>query len=535
MMNFKYILPALLLSLFFSISAIAQDTEKNVVKKATIIKKTIDEQGNETVEKIILKGDEVDTRLKEIDLNNDQVEKVEVIKDSENANIWITKKGERIKLENQDSNIEDIRIYQFDGDGISTNEGNIDVNVNHQNGEKIITITQDGVEKVIKIDNSAEHFEEINDGEHRIIVLDSGNEEIEVEVEDIRIADSNKPFLGIMMNINVDKDDHGGGDIISTTIITLDPVPNSPAENAGILKGDVLFSIDDVTIDDIDDVTNLIKTKKIGDVVNVKVIRSDEEKTISIKLGERPKKEFDFKQLSKEELFLRGLDSNGKPTGKRPYYGNWDRKHHHKNFRKTKRDPCKPFIGFSSKRDLSEIGGLEILSIIKNTPAEREGLLPGDIVLEMDGQKISDHKELITIRDRHDTGDRFKLLINRNGKKIKIRSSFNDCPEGKEVEEIIDIETELIGMAEDYNSSLRVYPNPTKGEFNLAYNGKPGQLNISISDISGKILYQKNINNFQGAIDDQINLSEFADGTILIKIENEGEILIEKLIIQPEH
>jgi len=537
-MKFKFLLSTLLFSILFSGATIAQEKTKPPVKKATIVKKIIDENGNETVETIVLEGDEVDLHLDRMDKN--QIEKVEVIKDGDNANIWITKKGERIELDNlkSDSNSETIRIYKFDetDDAAKNNEGNIDVDVQHVGGEQIIKITRDGVEKIIKVDDSDQHTIEMNDGEHRIIVINTeSDEDLEMEITHGEPLSTDLPFLGISMNMMVDHDDHGGGDVIITKIITLDPIKNSPAEKAGIKNGDILISLDDNIIEDVDEVTKYVKGKKIGDKVIAKIIRADEELSIPIILGDRSDFMKDISKMSKEELFMKGIKPDGTVAKRKRYYGprrSLDRSSIRSH--RIKRDPCKPFVGVRTSRHTFEDGGLEILGTIDNTPARREGLKPGDVILEMDGVEIDNIEKLRSIRDAHDTGDRFKLLILRNGKKIKIKSSFNDCPEGTNVEET-EIEIDQNSELGDLDIDLNIFPNPTNGDFNLAYKGKPGGLKISITDIAGKLLYEKEVADYKGSFNEQINLSEQANGTVIIQIENEGEVLIEKLILQSEY
>ena len=506
-MKFKFLLSTFILSLLFTGATIAQEKEKQTVKKATIVKKIIDKQGNETVETIILDGDEVDAHLKHMDLEKGQIEKVEVFKDGNEANIWITKKGERINLDKLDSseNSEDIRIYKFKDadDPMKVKEGNVNVEVEHVGGEKIIKITRDGIEKIIRVEDSDEHTMELNDGEHRIIIINNDgqeSEDIEIEIDDSSGSHgihrfnyvpgkdvSNIPFLGVMMNMLEDQDDHGAGDVITTKIITLEPVPDSPAEKAGIKKGDILFSLDEDVIEDIEDVIEYVKAKKIGNTVIAKVIRGGEKISIPIILGERP-----------------SMMPDGSKVERKRHYGKYKRHdYHNANYRRTKRDPCKPFIGVSTGTHQIEEGGLEVLGIINDTPAEREGLKAGDLILEMDGQKIDSNKKLRAVRDDHDNGDRFKLVILRNGKKMKIKSSFNDCP--KDGEENTEIGIDQVEMVEDYNVDLRIYPNPSDGEFNLSYSGRPGALKISISDISGKMLYEKVLEDYKGEFNEQIN------------------------------
>jgi len=546
-MKFKILISTILFSMLFFGYATAQEQKVEKIKKAKIVKKTIDKNGNEQVETIILEGDAIDEHLKNMDLGGDNTNKVKVIKNGENTNIWITKDGEKINLEKiaPDSDSKSIRVYKFeDGEEIpKIKEGNVEVEVEHSGGEKIIKITRDGVEKVIKVENNNEQTIEMNDGDDRIIIISTDgdeNEDIEIEIDEFSDSDevheyifesdeipSDLPFIGIMMNMNVSMEDDGNGNVTKTSNISIDgTVPNSPAEQSGLQKDDLLIGIDDQSIDDVNDVTNYVEGKKIGDIINLKILRTGENMTIPITLGKRPtdvpelknldkKKEFSIESLNPENIRIR-------------------KKRIHRNHHRVKRDPCKPFIGVSTGVHQNTEGGLEILRVIKNTPADRDGLLAGDLILEMDGQAIDGNKKLRALRDKHDNGDRFKLLILRNGKIIKVKSSFDDCPEeNKNIQ--TEIEIEQPEAFKDIVFDLNLFPNPSDGNFNLTFRGNPGNLNISISDITGKQLYSKNIEDFDGIFNEQINITSLADGTVLVKIENEGEVIIEKMILQSEN
>jgi S1-C subfamily serine protease len=60
-----------------------------------------------------------------------------------------------------------------------------------------------------------------------------------------------------------------------------------PAEKAGVLLGDVLFEASGKKVEHVDAIQDLLATAKIGDVLQVRIIRAGEIKPVSITLGER--------------------------------------------------------------------------------------------------------------------------------------------------------------------------------------------------------------------------------------------------------
>jgi hypothetical protein len=61
----------------------------------------------------------------------------------------------------------------------------------------------------------------------------------------------------------------------------------APAENAGVLLGDVLFEVGGKTVEHVDAIQDSLAIARIGDVLQIRVIRAGEIKPVSITLGER--------------------------------------------------------------------------------------------------------------------------------------------------------------------------------------------------------------------------------------------------------
>jgi S1-C subfamily serine protease len=60
-----------------------------------------------------------------------------------------------------------------------------------------------------------------------------------------------------------------------------------PAEKAGVLLGDVLFEVGGKTVEHVDAIQDSLATAKIGDVLQIRLIRAGEIKAVSVALGER--------------------------------------------------------------------------------------------------------------------------------------------------------------------------------------------------------------------------------------------------------
>jgi S1-C subfamily serine protease len=60
-----------------------------------------------------------------------------------------------------------------------------------------------------------------------------------------------------------------------------------PGERAGVLLGDVLFELGGKTVEHVDAIQDSLATAKVGDVLQIRVIRGGEIKPVSVTLGER--------------------------------------------------------------------------------------------------------------------------------------------------------------------------------------------------------------------------------------------------------
>ncbi len=88
-----------------------------------------------------------------------------------------------------------------------------------------------------------------------------------------------------------------------------------------------------------------------------------------------------------------------------------------------------------------------------------------------------------------------------------------------------------LGVENTENNDIMIYPNPTTGIFviDISKHQNFKTSKIEITDVTGKIIYHSKLQNFKTS---KIDLSDKAKGVYFIEIETDGEIFVEKLIIQ---
>jgi S1-C subfamily serine protease len=98
-----------------------------------------------------------------------------------------------------------------------------------------------------------------------------------------------RPYLGIAMQ-PVEVPENMRSKLPAETrvgLLVMHVENGGPAEKAGVLLGDVLFEVGGKTVEHVDAIQDSLATAKIGDVLQITLIRAGEIKAVSVALGER--------------------------------------------------------------------------------------------------------------------------------------------------------------------------------------------------------------------------------------------------------
>ena len=70
--------------------------------------------------------------------------------------------------------------------------------------------------------------------------------------------------------------------------------------------------------------------------------------------------------------------------------------------------------------------GIMIMEVMENTNAARAGMLKGDLLIRMDGQKLSKVEEVLEQLQNKNFTDRSSFDLLRNGRELKIKLVFRE-------------------------------------------------------------------------------------------------------------
>ena len=270
----------LLLALGFGSSLWAQQPDPQVEEKEenVIIIKTIDEDGNEKVETIVIDGKKGETifleegegEIIEIEINGEDVKVIE----KEVIMEQLEKSLEQIEEKQLEVEIEVERILE-------------DVQIELEQAMEEIEDMQIHIEVLTEEGEGANVFEWNSKGEPLSEELLEELAEKGVILEDFEFYTENqgpRAFLGVM--ITQQKTEENGVEE-DTGIMVSGLVEDGPAKDAGVKENDVITGIDGQELSDFGELTTYLGTKEPGDVVKLSIDRDGQNLQIPVTLGEK--------------------------------------------------------------------------------------------------------------------------------------------------------------------------------------------------------------------------------------------------------
>jgi serine protease Do len=158
-----------------------------------------------------------------------------------------------------------------------------------------------------------------------------------------------------------------------------DVMPDSPAEQAGIQRGDVILTFNDKKIEDTRDLAATVADTPVGEDVKVLVLRDGKQTSLPLTVGK----------------MMPDGDAE-KPQSQQAERSKW-------GFRLQEMTP-----EMARKYGLSEDQGVRVVAVQPDSPAAQAGLRPGDILLQVNQKPV---QSLQDVQDALAQADEEALLI----------------------------------------------------------------------------------------------------------------------------
>ena len=96
-----------------------------------------------------------------------------------------------------------------------------------------------------------------------------------------------------------------------------------------------------------------------------------------------------------------------------------------------------------------EGGAVEIISVIKNSPADLAGLKQGDLIYEIDGMKVDSTGSLVKIVGNKQVGSRVKIAVSRGGKLYDVNIILREKDEYTRIQKELALFFRIYGIEID--------------------------------------------------------------------------------------
>jgi len=154
-------------------------------------------------------------------------------------------------------------------------------------------------------------------------------------------------------------------------------VEDSPAQKAKIKRGDVIVAVDGEDVKDGNDVIYLVASHRAGDRLDVTFLRDGRRKTVRVHAGDRDEGlALGTGPGAEEESADDEADAYGMVL-----------------------EPASGAINEQLGRDKGA-GGVFVRSVVPNGPADRSGIRPGDVILDVEGKAVSTGRQLFKALDK---------------------------------------------------------------------------------------------------------------------------------------
>ncbi len=163
----------------------------------------------------------------------------------------------------------------------------------------------------------------------------------------------------------------------------------SPAEQAGLKQGDVIIQYDGIPVEDGVALQRLVTRTSVGTTVPLKVIRDGQERKMTVRIGEQPDEAKVAKvEKAEADTALSGLavEDLDQETAKE--------------------------LGLHGK------GGVVVTRVAPDSGAEKAGLMPGDVIREINRRLIKSVKDFEKVSSDVKKGGNVLILVNRRGNSL---------------------------------------------------------------------------------------------------------------------
>jgi membrane-associated protease RseP (regulator of RpoE activity) len=177
-------------------------------------------------------------------------------------------------------------------------------------------------------------------------------------------------------------------------------IAGSPADHAGLHRGDVITAIDGQSVRSVNAVQTALEDKSPGDQVTFSVRRDSQQEDIDVTLG-----------VHAGVIQMPSQAAPGQMM--RPYLG-------------VELAEITPEL--RQELNLAQDSGVAIVNVDREGPAYDAGLRRGDVILQIGSRWVGTAQDAVDAILDHEPGDELALLIRRNAQELRVDAKLSSRP-----------------------------------------------------------------------------------------------------------
>jgi serine protease Do len=208
-------------------------------------------------------------------------------------------------------------------------------------------------------------------------------------------------------------------------------LPESPAKEAGLQKKDVILEYQGTRIEGDMQLTRMVRETPPGRTVTLKILRDGEPRTVTVKVAGHDRG--DHEGMFRRRIEIPPIEMPDIDLPDIPFLGSV---------------PSSSRLGVSVENLGDQLGeyfgvksgdGVLVRSVKKGSPAESTGLRAGDVIVKVDGERISDAADLRSaLRGRRGKMVSISIVRDRREQTVSVTLPRPEEPPDEEQEESMD-------------------------------------------------------------------------------------------------
>lgn len=196
-------------------------------------------------------------------------------------------------------------------------------------------------------------------------------------------------------------------------VLVSEVVEGSPAEKAGLQRGDVVLTFDGRPVRTARALTRRVRAAEPGEKVAIEVLRKGKKLELDAQLGEA---EGEFSVSEAPDVFF--FDSE---EGERPL--RMAMRHFGGGQLGVRTEDLDETLG----RYFSAKSGVLVLEVIEDSAAEKAGIARGDVIVEVGGEEVADRGTLVELLSEREAGDEVDVVVLRDEKRRTLKVELEEA------------------------------------------------------------------------------------------------------------